>query len=392
LQENDYFCTQNGNKMTNYGIYIHLFAFLLLVACSQRKQEPVVTPWGEIVDTIPQDDSFDLADIQRNGELIALTLNGPQTYYDYHGRHLGAQYLLAQRFADKLGVGLRMEVCRDSMEMLMRLRDGEADLICYPMTGKNSGWLVGDDKEKLAKELEAWWKPALVDEVRKEEEFLLSSRSVQRRVFSPMLNRAGGVISHYDALFQRYAPTIHWDWRLIAAQCYQESTFDPKAHSWAGACGLMQIMPGTADHLGLARSDMYDPEKNIAAAVRYLGELESSFSDIRERTERTKFVLAAYNGGHFHIRDAMALAEKNGRNPRLWRDVEPYVLGLSQPAYYNDPVVKNGYMRGSETVDYVKKIQERWNGYRGVHAPRSSNVLNGVPRKAKHERKKKYQV
>lgn len=80
----------------------------------------------------------------------------------------------------------------------------------------------------------------------------------------------------------------------------------------------MQIMPGTADHLGLPRASIYDPEKNIAAAVKYLGELERNFSDIRERSERTKFVLAAYNGGHFHIRDAMALARKNGKNPQRW--------------------------------------------------------------------------
>ena len=364
----------------------------MVCSCTQKKQEPVVTPWGEIQDSIPQDDNFDLDEIQRNGELIALTLTGPETYYDYHGKHLGAQYLMAQRFADKLGVMLRMEVCRDTAEMLQRLADGEADLICYPLNKNGAGWMVGDDKEDLARELKAWWKPTLLAEVKKEEEFLLSSRSVTRRIFSPMLNRASGVISHYDSYLQRYASTIRWDWRLLAAQCYQESTFDPRAHSWAGACGLMQIMPGTADHLGLARGDMYDPEKNIEAAVRYLAELERAFRDISDRTERIKFVLAAYNGGHFHIRDAMALAQKNGRNPKLWRDVEPFVLGLSQPAYYNDPVVKNGYMRGSETVDYVRKIQERWNGYRGVRTPRSGMGLNGVPQKAKRERKQKYQV
>ena len=376
---------------------------LLLTSCGQKKQEPVVTPWGEIQDSIPQDDNFDLEEIQRNGEIIALTLTGPETYYDYHGKHLGAQYLLAQRFADKLGVMLRMAVCRDTAEMLQRLADGEADLICYPMNKKGSstkdrsvalqsGWIVGDDKEELARELKIWWKPTLLAEVKKEEEFLLSSRSVTRRIFSPMLNRAGGVISHYDSYLQRYASTIRWDWRRLAAQCYQESTFDPQAHSWAGACGLMQIMPGTADHLGLARSDMYDPEKNIAAAVRYLGELEHTFRDIGDRTERIKFVLAAYNGGHFHIRDAMALAQKNGRNPRRWGDVEPYVLGLSRPEYYNDPVVKYGYMRGSETTDYVRKIHERWNGYRGVKTIRAGFSPNTVPQKAKRERKKKYQV
>ena len=380
-----------------------IFITLLVCACTQKKQEPVVTPWGEIQDSIPQDDNFDLEEIQRNGEIIALTLTGPETYYDYHGKHLGAQYLLAQRFADKLGVMLRMEVCRDTAEMLQRLADGEADLICYPLNKKGSstkdrsvalqsGWMVGDDKEDLARELKAWWKPTLLAEVKKEEDFLLSSRSVTRRVFSPMLNRAGGVISHYDGYLQRYASTIRWDWRLLAAQCYQESTFDPHAHSWAGACGLMQIMPGTADHLGLARSDMYDPEKNIAAAVRYLGELEHTFRDIGDRTERIKFVLAAYNGGHFHIRDAMALAQKNGRNPRRWGDVEPYVLGLSRPEYYNDPVVKYGYMRGSETTEYVRKIHERWNGYRGVKTIRAGFSPNTTPQKAKRERKKKYQV
>ena len=369
-----------------------IFILILLCSCGQKKQETVVTPWGEIADTIPTDDSFDLDEIQRNGELIALTLTGPETYYDYRGKHLGAQYLLAQKFADKLGVSLRMEVCRDSVEMLQRLEDGEADLICYPMTKKGLGWMVGDDKEDLEEELKAWYKPGMLAEVKKEEEFLLSNRAVRRRVFAPMLNRAGGVISHYDGFFQRYASTIRWDWRLLAAQCYQESTFDPKARSWAGACGLMQIMPGTADHLGLSRANIYDPEQNIAAAVRYLAELERNFSDIREHSERTKFVLAAYNGGHFHIRDAMALARKNGRNANSWREVESFVLGLSQPQYYNDPVVKNGYMRGSETVDYVRKIHERWNGYRGVKTVRTITGPQGIPQKAKHERKKKYQI
>ena len=369
-----------------------IFILILLCSCGQKKQETVVTPWGEIADTIPTDDSFDLDEIQRNGELIALTLTGPETYYDYRGKHLGAQYLLAQKFADKLGVSLRMEVCRDSAEMLQRLEDGEADLICYPMTKKGLGWLVGDDKEDLEEELKAWYKPGMLAEVKKEEEFLLSNRAVRRRVFAPMLNRAGGVISHYDGFFQRYASTIRWDWRLLAAQCYQESTFDPKARSWAGACGLMQIMPGTADHLGLSRANIYDPEQNIAAAVRYLAQLERNFSDIREHSERTKFVLAAYNGGHFHIRDAMALARKNGRNANNWREVEPFVLGLSQPQYYNDPEVKNGYMRGSETVDYVRKIHERWNGYRGVKTVRTISGPQGIPQKAKHGRKKKYQI
>ena len=119
-----------------------------MVACQQKQQEPVVTPWGQITDTIPTDDDFDLDAIQRNGELIALTLTGPETYYDYHGRHLGTQYMLAQRFADKIGVMLRMEVCRDSAEMLQRLNDGEADLICYPLAKQGAGWIVPSKRRR----------------------------------------------------------------------------------------------------------------------------------------------------------------------------------------------------------------------------------------------------
>ena len=71
--------------------------------------------------------------------------------------------------------------------------------------------------------------------------------------------------------------------------------------------------------------------------------------------ERMSFTLAGYNGGPFHIRDAMALAKKNGKDPYRWADVSEFVLKLQQPEYYRDPVVKYGYMRGSETVDYVEE-------------------------------------
>ena len=385
-----------------------VIACVMMAGC-QQKSKVEMTPWGTPVggeaDTIPT--GFTLSDIQANGELIMLTLNGPDTYYDYRGRGMGLQFLLCERFAQQLGVKLRVEVCQDTTELLSRLKAGEGDVIAVPLPQRyqqldycgysstdslKQMWAVLKNNTELADTLNRWFRPELVAEVKAEESFLLSTKSVTRRVYSPMLNRSGGIISRYDALFQKYAPVARWDWRLLAAQCYQESTFDPQARSWAGACGLMQIMPATADHLGLARGSIYDPEQNIAAAVRYLGELEHSFSDIRERSERTKFVLAAYNGGGFHIRDAMALAEKNGRNPRLWRDVEPYVLGLSNPQYYNDPVVKSGYMRGSETVDYVRKIHERWNGYRGVKTLRPSSGPSGVPQKAKRERKKKFQI
>jgi membrane-bound lytic murein transglycosylase F len=219
---------------------------------------------------------------------------------------------------------------------------------------------------------------------------LLTVRKVRRRVFAPMLDKKGGIVSHYDHLFMTYSRDIRWDWRLMAAQCYQESTFDPRAVSFAGAKGLMQIMPGTADHLGLSRDKLYDPESNIRAAAKYIAELQQKFSDIRDHYERTNFVLASYNGGAHHIRDAMALAQRDGRNPHRWADVSAYVLKLAQPRYYNDPLVKYGYMRGSETVDYVSKIRQRHAGYQGVKSPHMG-FHPSQPRKA-DKRKNKYDL
>jgi len=101
-------------------------------------------------------------------------------------------------------------------------------------------------------------------------------------------------------------------------------------------------------------------------------------------------VLASYNGGAHHIRDAMALAKRDGKNPHRWSDVSAYVLKLAQPKYYNDPIVKNGYMRGSETVDYVSKIRQRHAGYQGVKSPHMG-FHPSQPRKA-DKRKNKYDL
>ena len=357
------------------------------MSCSPKKQEPIVTPWGEVLDSVETSEGFDLHEIQTYGELIMATVTGPQTYYDYHGRQLGTQYLLVSRLADSLGVSVRVEVCRDSAELATQLSEGVVDIVAWPTPGQFD---VNSEKPLLAEELSAWYKPELVAEVQKEENDLLTRRRVKRRVFSPMLDKKGGIISHYDHLFQQYSQPIRWDWRLMAAQCYQESTFDPKAVSFAGAKGLMQIMPTTADHLGLARDKMYDPEANVAAAAKLIAELTGHFSDISDRRERINFVLAAYNGGAAHIRDAMALTEKYGGNKYRWADVSRYVLLLMQEEYYRDPVVKRGYMRGSETADYVTRIQQRYNEYRGVHSPLGDGYQ--TPRKAKRERKGKYRV
>lgn len=357
-----------------------LFLTFIALSCSEQKK-PEMTPWGTPLgeDSIPQEDNFGLNDIVNNGEMIMLTLSGPETYYDYHGHGMGLQYLLCEKFAEKLGVSLRVDVCKDTAEVVRKIKAGDADIVALQLPDSvkgvdftsvkvdslKHGWAVNVDNKELAKSLDQWFDKKMVAQMRREESFLLSTRSVRRHIYSPMLNRSKGIISRYDQYFMQYAPLARLDWRLMAAQCYQESTFDPNAKSWAGACGLMQIMPGTADHLGLSRSSLFNPEQNIAASAKYMQELGEHFADV-PMSERVWFQLASYNGGFHHIRDAMALARKHGRNANSWGEVSEFVLKLSYPQYYNDPIVRNGYMRGSETVEYVSRIRDRWAQYRGA--------------------------
>lgn len=342
--------------------WLFLLVIALAVMACTRRQESAVMPWqsgGEAESGA----AFDLPSIEKAGEMIALTVSGPETYYEHHGRQMGLQYLICQHFAQHIGVRLRIEVCRDTAEVIARMQAGDGDLGLLRMDADtlSPGWIVGPEKEMLKQELAAWYKPTMTTEARQEEKQMLASPRVKRRVFAPMLGP--GVISHYDNMFKHYSRSLGWDWRLIAAQCYQESTFDPNAVSWAGAVGLMQIMPTTADHLGLARGDMTNPEKNIAAATKLLAELERDFSYIHNRIERQNMVLASYNGGIGHVRDAMRLAERDRKNPQRWADVKTYILKLSQPQYYQDSLVRHGYMRGTETAEYVDRIRSRYDQY-----------------------------
>lgn len=109
-------------------------------------------------------------------------------------------------------------------------------------------------------------------------------------------------ISAYDSIFQRYADTIGWDWKMLAAVAYVESKFDTSATSAVGAQGLMQMMPQTARAMGVPEGMERDPEESVRAAVDYFAYLSRLFRRVPEN-ERIHFVLASYNAGFGHIQD-----------------------------------------------------------------------------------------
>jgi membrane-bound lytic murein transglycosylase F len=170
-------------------------------------------------------------------------------------------------------------------------------------------------------------------------------------------------ISTFDTYFKEYAKQIPWDWRLLASISYQESRFLTDRVSWAGATGLMGLMPRTASAFGLSADEIYDPAKNIRAAVNYIKMLNKLFATIENDEERIQIILAAYNAGSGHIYDAQALAGKYGKDPEKWKDVEEYLKLKHLPEYYNDPVCKSGYLRSAETISYVEAVIGRWRLY-----------------------------
>ena len=118
-----------------------------------------------------------------------------------------------------------------------------------------------------------------------------------------------GKLSPYDEMIKEIATDLGWDWRLLSAQIYQESKFNPRAVSWAGASGLMQLMPNTARAHGAG--DPFDPRQNLEAAKKHLIWLQNYWKDeIDDPDELVKFVLGSYNVGQGHLQDAIRLAKK----------------------------------------------------------------------------------
>lgn len=227
-------------------------------------------------------------------------------------------------------------------------------------------WAVRKNSPNLLNAINEWLKK----EKKKNDYYTIydryfeNTKGFKRRINSEYFSLTGGKISKYDEEIKKYALKLNLDWRLLASIIYQESQFKPNKTSWAGASGLMQLMPATAKRFGV--EDLSNAHENLEAGVKYLKWLEEYWSDdIPNSAERYKFVLASYNIGPGHIVDARNLTKKYGIDPNIWFDnVETYLLKKSEAKYYNDDIVKLGYAKGKETVKYVREILDRYEQYK----------------------------
>lgn len=230
------------------------------------------------------------------------------------------------------------------------------------------GWAVRQNSPQLLKEINGWLDHNHSSSIHAYiyNKYFKASKEQWQKFNGEYSSLQGNRISDYDELLQEYSKILDWDWRLLAAQMYQESKFRVDARSWAGAFGLMQLMPATAAAYGIGPES--PPEEQIRAAILYLSWLDDYWTPrIFDEKERVNFILASYNAGLGHVKDAMNLALSLGYDPQRWEgNVAECMLLKAQPDFYTADVVKHGYCRGQEPYDYVMKINRQYELYKKV--------------------------
>lgn len=431
---------------------------------------------------------LDLPDIIKRGKLVVLSENSSTSYFNYKGREMGFEYEILRQFAESIGVELEVQVVDNLDSLILKLNQGEGDIIAcnYTITKergkkinfsepfaqtqqvlvqrKPDGWkdmkekewmekMITDPSDLAQKDIRVWKNSSyyqrlvhlqeeigdtifiqgiegtiggeeliemvstgLIDYTVAEnnvakvnEQFFdnlytdLDLSVKQKMAFglrksSPLLKAKldswlvdfmdkptykyiyrkyfemkhvatktknsnvvlnGDRISQFDDLFKKAADATNWDWRLLAAVAYQESKFNPDIQSFGGAYGMMQFMPNTGPHYGVYPDS--PPSVQIMGGAKKLMADEKYWKNVPDDLERKKFALASYNAGRGHIQDAVKLAKKYGKDPNRWDgNVEEMLLNLSKQEYYQDPVVRNGMMRGTTTYRYIRDVMERY--------------------------------
>lgn len=246
----------------------------------------------------------------------------------------GYNYALLKEFAHQIGSTATILPARDrSANLLDSLRAGVLDILVLPCKkglpapegtlasipiDSLSVWLVGKDDLHGLRDINAWLKSYARSPLHAKME-----RTYIQALYDPFqlveTGRTRKELSPYDSLYRVYAPSLGWDWRMLAALSFKESKFRLDAHSHMNAFGLMQVGESTAAKYGL--TDQLEPEGNIRTGVKYLSFLQGVFAKRLPEgatSDLTKFMLAAYNGGEGRLLDCIDFAKELNVYDSTW--------------------------------------------------------------------------
>jgi soluble lytic murein transglycosylase len=157
----------------------------------------------------------------------------------------------------------------------------------------------------------------------------------------------------YEDVVRAAARTAGLDPYFVAAVIREESSYDPRARSWVGAIGLMQLMPDTARLVAREAgrpldeiAAVWDPATNIALGTRYLAQLRSRFQE-------PLLAVAGYNAGPHRVQRWLA------ERPKL--DLEEFVDQIPF----------------EETRAFAKRVFTSWHHYRRLYEPPPAPARRG---------------
>ncbi|MCK7599048.1 transporter substrate-binding domain-containing protein [Microbulbifer sp. CAU 1566] len=296
-------------------------------------------------------------------------------------------FIATARTIQRSGIDVAVEVAPPEVslgEIITKISDGELDativdnddvvmasslrpdlrpgtLVSDP---RPQGWMLMPQNRELLKQLNKF-----LTKYRKSDQYqqkiaayFQPNKRFTQRVAARVI--PGEDLSPFDTLVKGQSLEYNFDWRLVVAQMWQESNFNPNAVSPVGAQGLLQVMPLTAEDMGFP-PPLFDPDRNIQAGIKYLNWVRDRFEPNLPAIEKLWFTLASYNAGYGHLLDARRLAKELELDPNVWfGNVEEAMLKLSEPKYFQN--ARYGYVRGAEPAQYVRNISQLYKAYTGV--------------------------
>jgi len=315
--------------------------------------------------------------------IVASLRSNHNDYYLFRGEPAGYHMEMVRAFAKSIGKPYRIHIETDVDKRWNELLHHKVDIVVgsskddsilqkhkakiiksMPLEkSTESIWVVAKHNRSLLEAVNVWmahYRNTTECAIREHTYFVARSNFPGRTQYASL--------SPYDDLIKSHAKLIGWDWRLLASLVYQESKFHPEARSPRGAYGLMQITPVTAQFLKVDNID--SPEHNMEAGIKLIRYLQRSIVlESASPADSIRFVLAAYNAGPNRLKDCRQFAQSQGKNPNIWKDVAAVIPLMKHEVFYDSEDIRLGSFKGTETLNYVEQIMDRFEHYKVLLDP-----------------------